>query len=53
MLVERIVKIINESGVHARPAAILVKTATQFKCEVSIESNGSILNGKSIPHHLF
>ncbi|SHJ62653.1 HPr family phosphocarrier protein [Paramaledivibacter caminithermalis] len=42
------VKIINESGLHARPAAVFVKSASQFKSDINIELNGSIFNAKSI-----
>lgn len=45
---KRKVKIINESGLHARPAAIFVKTASQFKSEINIEFKDSVLNAKSI-----
>ncbi|RKD23634.1 phosphocarrier protein [Caminicella sporogenes DSM 14501] len=45
---ERTVKILNESGLHARPAALLVKTASQFKSDIKIEFNGNTLNAKSI-----
>ena len=42
------VKILNESGLHARPAGIFVKKASQFKCDVNIEFNGTTFNAKSI-----
>lgn len=45
---EIIVNILNESGLHARPAGIFVKTANAFKSEVDIEFNGSTFNAKSI-----
>ncbi len=45
---EKLVKILNESGLHARPAAIFVKTASGFKSEIKIEVKGNYLNGKSI-----
>lgn len=45
---EKTVKILNQSGLHARPAAIFVKTASQFKSEVNIKFNDKVLNGKSI-----
>lgn len=45
---EKTVKILNESGLHARPAGIFVKTANTFKSEVDIEFNGSTFNAKSI-----
>jgi len=45
---EKLVRIMNESGLHARPAAIFVKTAGKFKSEINIEHNNSVLNAKSI-----
>lgn len=45
---EKIVKILNESGLHARPAALLVKTASKFKSDIKIEFNDNVLNAKSI-----
>ncbi|MCT4564607.1 MAG: HPr family phosphocarrier protein [Maledivibacter sp.] len=45
---EKTVKILNESGLHARPAAVFVKTASKFKSEITIESKGVELNAKSI-----
>lgn len=45
---ERKVKILNESGLHARPAAVFVRAASKYKCDVNIESNNSIYNAKSI-----
>lgn len=41
-------KIINKLGLHARAAAKLVATASQFESDVSIIHNGSEVNGKSI-----
>lgn len=38
----------NKLGVHARPAALFVKTANRFDCEVLVEKDGEIVNGKSI-----
>ena len=45
---EKVVKIINETGIHARPAAVLVSTATAFAADVNIEFNGKMANAKSI-----
>ncbi|SHH59343.1 phosphocarrier protein [Caloranaerobacter azorensis DSM 13643] len=45
---EKTVKILNESGLHARPASVFVKTASQFKSDIKIKFNGNILNAKSI-----
>ena len=44
----REVTVLNRYGIHARPAALLVKTATRFPCEILIEKNGVEVNAKSI-----
>ncbi len=38
----------NKLGLHARAAALLVKTANRFVSEVSLEKDGLAVNGKSI-----
>jgi phosphocarrier protein len=38
----------NKLGLHARAAALLVKTANRFVSNVSIEKDGLEVNGKSI-----
>jgi len=40
--------IVNKLGIHARPAAMFVKTANQFSCDVFVEKDGEKINGKSI-----
>lgn len=35
-------------GMHARPAASLVKIAQKFKSDIYIDCNGQTVNGKSI-----
>jgi phosphocarrier protein HPr len=47
-MVERMVTIKNRAGMHARPAALLVKTASSFACQVYIEKDSERVNGKSI-----
>jgi phosphocarrier protein len=47
-MVERIVTIRNRAGMHARPAALLVKTASSFAAQISIEKDSERVNGKSI-----
>jgi len=47
-MVERIVTIRNRAGMHARPAALLVKTASGFASQISIEKDSERVNGKSI-----
>lgn len=46
--VERTVEIVNRAGMHARPAAELVKLAGTFSCNIRIEKDGMEVNGKSI-----
>lgn len=38
----------NRYGLHARPAALFVKTSNRFKAEVWVEKDGEEVNGKSI-----
>ncbi|SHK02431.1 HPr family phosphocarrier protein [Tepidibacter formicigenes] len=45
---EKRVIIKNESGIHARPAGVFVKKASEFKSQVEIEFNGKKVNAKSI-----
>jgi phosphocarrier protein len=40
--------IVNKLGIHARPAAMFVKLATRFKCDIFVEKDGEKVNGKSI-----
>jgi phosphocarrier protein len=48
MPVERIATIVNEAGIHARPAAEIVKTAARFRSEITIVKDGLDVNAKSI-----
>ena len=38
----------NKLGIHARPAAQFVKTASEFEAEILVEKDGEEVNGKSI-----
>jgi phosphocarrier protein HPr len=38
----------NRNGLHARPAALFVKTSSRFRSEVWVEKDGEKVNGKSI-----
>lgn len=42
------VTVLNESGLHARPSSVLVKTASSYKSDLQIEMYGYRVNGKSI-----
>src|SRR5512137_2921558 len=41
-------KVTNKLGIHARPAALFVKTANRFSCDIFVEKDGEKVNGKSI-----
>lgn len=45
---ERELIVTNKLGIHARPAAMFVKTANRFDCEIFVEKDGEKVNGKSI-----
>lgn len=45
---KRQLKINNKDGLHARPAAIFVKTANKYKSELEIQTKDKTANGKSI-----
>ena len=47
-MVERTVQILNKNGLHARPAAEIVKIAARFSSEITIARDGLEVNGKSI-----
>ena len=38
----------NKLGIHARPAAMFVKTANRFDCDIFVDKDGEKVNGKSI-----
>lgn len=38
----------NKLGIHARPAAMFVKTASRYECDIMVEKDGETVNGKSI-----
>jgi phosphocarrier protein len=40
--------VINKLGIHARPAAMFVKAANRFECDIFVEKDGEKVNGKSI-----
>ncbi len=47
-MVERKIEVINKLGLHARPAAMLVQTASKFKCEIRLRKEDTEANAKSI-----
>ena len=44
----RELKIVNEQGIHARPAALFVKTASRFESDITVEKDDAAVSGKSI-----
>src|ERR1700678_997398 len=40
--------VVNKLGIHARPAAMFVKVANRFSCDIFVEKDGEKVNGKSI-----
>ena len=47
-MVERTVQIVNKNGLHARPAAEIVKVSAKFQSEITLVKDGMEVNGKSI-----
>jgi phosphocarrier protein len=47
-MTEHIVTVLNRAGIHARPAAILVQTTKNFKCNIFFEKGRERINAKSI-----
>ncbi|MBL0171494.1 MAG: HPr family phosphocarrier protein [Gemmatimonadaceae bacterium] len=47
-MAERSVQIVNKHGLHARPAAEMVKAASRFLCDITISRDDLEVNGKSI-----
>ena len=47
-MLEKDIVVSNKAGVHARPSALIVKTASQFDSEVFLTCEGTEVNAKSI-----
>lgn len=47
-MIERDGTIVNSLGMHARPAAQVVRLAATFKSLIELEHDGQVVNGKSI-----
>lgn len=48
MALTKTFKIPNKQGLHARPAALFVKTANKYQSEIWVKKDGEDVNGKSI-----
>jgi phosphocarrier protein len=47
-MAELSVQIVNKNGLHARPAAEIVKAAAKFQSEITLRRDDLEVNGKSI-----
>ena len=47
-MITRTVTIRNRAGLHTRPAAAIVKLASEFQADFFIDNEGFQINGKSI-----
>ena len=47
-MIEREATIVNLEGLHARPAARIVRLANSFASEIELAKDGLVVNGKSI-----
>lgn len=47
-MIEREATIVNQEGLHARPAARIVRLASTFDSDIEISKDGFGVNGKSI-----
>ena len=48
IVITRELAILNQYGIHARPAAMFVKTASKYEAEVTVEKDNMRISGKSI-----
>ncbi|QXD33614.1 MAG: HPr family phosphocarrier protein [Verrucomicrobia bacterium TMED71] len=46
--VERILLVQNQMGIHARPAAMIVRAANKYESDMFFEKDDEQVNGKSI-----
>jgi phosphocarrier protein HPr len=47
-MVDKQFKVIANTGIHARPATLLVQTASKFDSDINLEYKGKKVNLKSI-----
>jgi phosphocarrier protein HPr len=47
-MIERTVRIVNRNGLHARPAAEIVKLASRYEADITLVRDDLEVNGKSI-----
>jgi len=47
-MIQKEITIINQAGMHTRPASMIVKIAAKYKSDFLISKNNFEVNGKSI-----
>ncbi len=48
-MVKKTITVINEQGLHMRPAGVLAKAASVFKdCNITLNVNGKSVNAKAV-----
>ena len=47
-MIERELRVTNRAGIHARPAAMMVQTASRFSSRIMIGRDSEEINAKSI-----
>ena len=47
-MIERLIQVTNRNGIHARPAAEIVKLAARYRSEITMTRDDLEVNGKSI-----
>ncbi len=48
LLIEKEIVVMNRAGLHARPAALFVKTANKFNSRITVIRRDEAVDGKSI-----
>ncbi len=46
--IERMLTVLNQAGIHARPAAMIVRVTNRFNADVFFEKDDEQVNAKSI-----
>jgi phosphocarrier protein len=47
-MTEKKITVTNRAGIHARPAALIVQTVKNFRCNIYISKENEKINAKSI-----
>ncbi|OGS04272.1 MAG: phosphocarrier protein HPr [Elusimicrobia bacterium RIFCSPHIGHO2_02_FULL_61_10] len=47
-MIKKDITIVNELGIHARPAGMIANTSSRFACDIKLVKDGMEVNAKSI-----